>query len=215
VHRPAWNFAHSPPRQRFLPAGREVSRWNRKRASRSAHSGGRRFKQSSKGKRGRRKKKANQGGPASFRESVIHRDIAESLLTEVSMIPTRERFNSCPNDYVRAGAEGRRVPDGANPSRHEGEPWAGPGYRCIFNTETKRYNPRLIGKLHLDRPPPSLIQIARVRYRGYQPPILLLVLLLLHHHPLNLRPSAKAANLFSLAAAFGDSRAVRRCLRAE
>lgn len=27
---------------------------------------------------------------------------------------------------------------------------AGPaGYRCIFNTETKRYNPRLIGKLHL------------------------------------------------------------------
>lgn len=24
-----------------------------------------------------------------------------------------------------------------------------PGYRCIFNTETKRYNPRLIGKLHV------------------------------------------------------------------
>lgn len=23
------------------------------------------------------------------------------------------------------------------------------GYRCIFNTETKRYNPRLIGKLHV------------------------------------------------------------------
>lgn len=27
--------------------------------------------------------------------------------------------------------------------------WPPPEYRCIFNTETKRYNPRLIGKLHI------------------------------------------------------------------
>lgn len=60
-----------------------------------------------KGKRepGKEKKKKARVVPplgrASFRESVIHRDIAESLLTEVSMIPAGERFNSCPNDYVR------------------------------------------------------------------------------------------------------------------
>lgn len=62
---------------------------------------------------------------ASLRESVIHRDIAESLLTEVSMIPAGERFNSCPDDYVgrEGGWEGV---NGANSSRHEGGPdqWA-------------------------------------------------------------------------------------------
>lgn len=99
--RPAWNFPRSPPsglppRPSLFAA--DVSRWNRKRARRhpAAADGLNNRRRENELERKKKKKKS-----ASLRESVIHRDIAESLLTEVSMIPAGERFNSCPDDYVR------------------------------------------------------------------------------------------------------------------
>lgn len=131
----------------------------------AAPGSGRRFKQSSKGKRARRKKKSDHwGSPASrpFRSvSPWYIEISPSRCWP------KFRWSRLEKDSTRARTimwgGGRRRPE---QTRGWIANW--PGYRCIFNTETKRYNPRLIGKLHLGRPP-SPIQIAGVRYRGYHP----------------------------------------------
>lgn len=68
-----------------------------------------------------------------------------------------------------------------------------PGYRCIFNTETKRYNPRLIGKLHLDQVSLADTNRGSEISRLSPPPLI------------PRRQGRRAANLFSLVAVFGDS----------
>jgi len=163
--RPAWNFPHSPPSG--LPPRPSLFRSRRfaleSKTGQAAPGSGRRFKQSSKGKRARRKKK-RWGSPASFgrfapwvrdtsryRRVVVDRSFDDPGWRKIQLVPGR----LCEG--------GRRRPE-----QTRGWIVNRPGYRCIFNTETKRYNPRLIGKLHLDRPP-SPIQIAGVRYRGYHP----------------------------------------------
>lgn len=92
---------------------------------------------------GKKKGGKARGNPASrllrdtwrYRRVVVDRSFDDS--------GRRERFNSCLADYVRG-----RLP-GVPSLLCTGMAVVEAGYRCIFNTETKRYNPRLIGKLHV------------------------------------------------------------------
>lgn len=144
----------SSPRPPLFAAN--VSRWNRKRARR-------RWPSAADGLNNRR------------RENELERKKERPLRSVspwyIEISPSRcwpkFRWSRLEKDSTRARTimwgGGRRQPE---QTRGWIVNW--PGYRCIFNTETKRYNPRLIGKLHLGQPP-SPIQIAGVRYRGHHP----------------------------------------------
>lgn len=185
--RPAWNFPRSPP-SNLPPRFPSLSRgWrfalesNRKRARRrpAAADG---LNNRRRENELERKKKSDRSAPwvrdtSRYRRVVVDRSFDDPGRRKIQLVPGR----LCERGWT-----------GADPEQTRGWIANWPGYRCIFNTETKRYNPRLIGKLHLGRPP-SPIQIAGVRYRGYTASFL------------PRRQDRRAANLFSLAATLADS----------
>lgn len=153
------------PPPRASPFVVDVSHWNRKRARRRpAAADGlnnrRRENEPEKEKKGELGWSRLSGrftpwvrDTSRYRRVVVDRSFDDPGRRKIQLVPGRlcERRWTAP---TRADTRVNRGPR--------------PGYRYIFNTETKRYNPRLIGKLHLDRLP-SPIQIAGERYRGYHP----------------------------------------------
>lgn len=139
VCKPAWNFHILFRVQSFhVESGR--------RARRQPPADGLNNRRRENEVEGKKKGGKARGNPASrllrdtsrYRRVVVDRSFDDS--------GRRERFNSCLPDYVR----GRGCPLLPHPlHRYSAAVAEAAGYRCIFNTETKRYNPRLIGKLHV------------------------------------------------------------------